>query len=164
MIVSVANHLVAVLHSRPVGTGNATLRRVEIARRALGCDSYSVANLYPTVLPNVNALSSAAADHIWEVGREEIQRELECTRTTDVLLGYGVQLPAGENRQRFRNQLNWLENQLRLTSFRVWTYGGRPSHPSRWQRIAHRKDPAGSVEDLAVALLAPHTYRIRAFE
>ena len=151
-----AAHLVAVLHSLPAGSGERTKARIEIARRALNCSSATVANLYPARLANVNAIGISDHD-VWALGREEIDRELRRSDTTDVLLGFGVQEPSGEARRIFRLQLQWLGRALESSDVRVWVYGDRPTHPSRWQRVAHRHSVGGGVEALAPALLSTYS-------
>lgn len=154
-----ASHLVAILHSRPVSSGAATLRRVDIARRALHCDAAVVANLVAARLTDVNALNTSTEFEAWARGRDDIQRALDESGTTDVLLGYGVQQPSGDQRIMFRNQIEWLAAQLEDRRLRVWAFGGRPTHPSRWQRVVYRHMPGGSVEDLASILLLPCSLR-----
>lgn len=153
--VTEAGHLVAIVHSRPQGSCAFTRGRVDIARAALGCASATVVNLYPEPLANVNELTDPS-DEIWTRGRHEISRELHRPETTDVLLGYGVQTPAGSARSAFRSQLAWLAVHLTNGDARVWTYGDRPSHPSRRHRIAHRHDPDAGVAALASTLLTRH--------
>lgn len=142
-----SRNLTAILHSAPPGKGVRTLQRVEIAQVALACNTYSVANLYPAVLPNSNALSQGTQDEVWEQGREDILRELIRSDTKDVLLGYGVQVPIGEQRFKYREQVSWLHRQLLDQGLRVWTFGGRPSHPSRWHRHTHKHAAGDSMED-----------------
>jgi hypothetical protein len=153
-------HLVAILHSLPVGSGERTKSRIEIARRALSCSSATVANLYPTQLADVNAIGNSG-EKVWALGREEIYREISRSDTTDILLGFGVQEPSGDARRRFRLQLQWLGNALESTDARVWVYGDRPTHPSRWQRVAHRHSVGGGVEALAPALLSAYSLGAR---
>ncbi len=150
-----SRHLVAVLHSRPPGDGRRTLSRVEIARDTLECGSFSIANLYPRSLSDVTEVSGRSGSDVWSEGRKEIAQALRRPNTTDVLLGYGIQEPTGEQRTHHRAQLAWLNEQLGRGDFRVWTFGGRPTHPSRWQRVVHRHAPGGSVEILAATLLVP---------
>lgn len=92
---------------------------------------------------------------VWTAGRKEIMQELDRTETTDVLLGYGTQLATGSQRQHHRAQIAWLFRTLESSGHRVWTFGGRPSHPSRWQRVVHHHSPGGSVEALAGDFLLP---------
>lgn len=90
------------MHSEPPGDGTRTLQRVELARVALECETFSVANLYPTVLPSSNAMSLGTKDEVWEQGKLSILQELNRSDTSDVLLGYGVQSPTGEERFKYR--------------------------------------------------------------
>ena len=150
-----SRHLVAILHSRPPGDGERTLSRIELARAALGCGSFSVTNLYPASLPNTGALSLSANLDVWQLGRDEVSRDLRRTDTTDILLGYGVKPPTGTQRHAFREQLDWLAVELNAQSHRVWAFGGRPNHPSRWQRVAHRYAPDMPIQEIVPVLLAP---------
>lgn len=152
-----AAHLVAILHSLPVGAGERTKSRIEIARRALNCSSAAIVNLYPAQLADVNAIGVPRGD-VWALGREDIFREISRADTTDVLLGFGVQEPSGDARRSFRSQLQWLASALEPSDVRVWVYGDRPTHPSRWQRVAHRHTSGGGVEDLAPTLLTPYSF------
>ncbi|MFV9423256.1 hypothetical protein [Microbacterium sp. S1037] len=147
--------LVAVLHSLPVTAGARTLDRVDLARRTLGCSTAIVANLYPATLRNVGALHGITANEkVWQTGRSDILNALN-GEATDVLLGFGVQLPTGQNRALFKEQLYWLSTELATRELRVWGFGRRPSHPSRWQRLVHREQPGGSLDEFAHQLLQP---------
>ncbi|KQY96828.1 hypothetical protein ASD19_09775 [Microbacterium sp. Root53] len=150
-----SGHLVAILHSLPAGAGTRTLNRIEIAREALDCASASIANLYAASLPNSNCLAVSGTETAWRAGRDEITRELSRADTTDVLLGYGVQLPTGDQRLVFRAQLSWLTDRLGEHQHRVWTFGGRPTHPSRWHRVVRRDALGETVATSARALLIP---------
>ncbi len=151
-------HLVAVLHSLPSGSGDRTKGRIDIARRVLSCATVSTVNLYPARLVDVNAMSDPVGA-VWELGRSEIERELQRPESTDVLLGFGVQAPTGHARRSFRAQLNWLADLLESSGARVWAFGGRPTHPSRWQRVTHRHVHGGGVEALAPSLLTAYSLR-----
>lgn len=147
-------HLVAILHSLPTGDGSPTLSRVDAVRRVLDCDSSAVTNLYPAPLANVNGLNRHPGEPtIWDSGRADIRAALSSTVLTDVLLGYGVQVPSGEARELFREQLAWLSRELEPLLVRIWTFGGRPTHPSRWQRVSHRHHPGAPVDEVAAMLL-----------
>lgn len=152
-----ASHMVAVLHSLPSGAGVITRRRVEIASEALGCSTSSIANVFPARLNNVNALPEASSEAIWALGREELRRELHRGETTDVLLGFGIQEPSGAPRTHYREQLAWLASELEIMNVRVWVFGGRPTHPSRWQRVTHRHAAGQSVAEACHQLLTPFT-------
>lgn len=150
-----SSNLVAILHSLPLGAGARTLARVDVARRMLGLDTYSVANLYPEPLASSGCVADDAA--VWSAGRRDVERELARTDSTDVLLGYGVSLPSGPARALHRSQVRWLEAHLSTSGVRVWTFGGRPNHPSRWQRVAYRHRPGATVEETAPELLEPRS-------
>lgn len=147
--------LVAVLHSLPATSGARTRDRVDLARRTLGCSSVVIANLYPAQLAGVTALHSLeSAASVWAAGRQEISSAL-AGGATDVLLGFGVQTPNGVNRAPYVAQLQWLRGELAGRQVRLWGFGRRPAHPSRWQRLVHREQPGGSLELYASTLLQP---------
>ncbi|MDP5226883.1 MULTISPECIES: hypothetical protein [Arthrobacter] len=122
----------------------------------LGCDSFEIVNLYAAELPTSGSLDLATPSPAWEEGRREIERAVRGSDTKAVLLGYGVRSPAGPQRTQYQEQLHWLADLLTSSGHAPWTYGDRPSHPSRWQRIAHRHSPGSSVYDLAPELLQQH--------
>lgn len=150
--------LVAVLHSRPTGRGAITLTRVEGICVALGCDSFEIVNLYAAELPTSGSLDTAGPSGAWAEGRREIERAVCNSDTKAVLLGYGVRSPVGQQRASYLEQLQWLTRLLISKGHAPWTYGDRPSHPSRWQRLAHRHRPGSSVYDLAPELLQQHEW------
>lgn len=145
-MVPAPTRLVAILHSAPLGDGTRTLRRVETARNFLGCDSTTIANLYPAALPNTNAFPVLGDEPIWEQGRTGIVDALDLDDTAAVLLGYGVSPPTGRQRRSYLQQVEWVEEELAARDIPVWTFGGRPAHPSRWHRIVHRESPGETVE------------------
>lgn len=106
----------------------------------------TVANLYPLALPNTNIFSALDDDPVWEQGRAGILDALGLDDTTTVLLGYGVNPPAGRQRQNYVQQVRWVEEVLATRDLPVWTFGERPAHPSRWHRIVHRESPGETVE------------------
>ncbi|MGO1840334.1 MAG: hypothetical protein ACTIJN_11490, partial [Microbacterium gubbeenense] len=71
-------HLIAILHSRPAGDGARTLRRVDIARKSLECESFSVANIYPATLGDVNQIPDLDESDVWAAG---LGRPLHSVRT-----------------------------------------------------------------------------------
>ena len=152
-----SRHLVAVLHSLPLTSVVRTRTRVDVVRRVLGCESASIVNLYPRAIANVNAVGLGVDDGVIVRGRADIARALDRVDTTDVLLAYGVQLPTGEARKPFRAQMDWLDLALSARSHDVWTFGGRPTHPSRWQRVVHRHAQGLSLEQAAALLLIAST-------
>lgn len=153
------SHLLAILHSLPVGSGVRTLRRVEIAQQALGCRSSSIVNVFPAVLPDSNALNDEVSTDTFDRGRELIRQALDLEATSDVLLAYGIQLPTGANRLAYRAQIDWISGELASRSVRVWSFGGRPAHPSRWHRVVSREHPGSSVEARAAEFLVRHDLR-----
>lgn len=153
------SHLLAILHSLPMGSGVRTLRRVEIAQQALGCRSSSVVNVYPAILPDSNALNDESSPETFDRGRELIRQALDLEATSDVLLAYGIQLPTGASRHAYRAQIDWISGELASRSVRVWAFGGRPSHPSRWHRVVSREYPGSSVEARASEFLVRHDFR-----
>lgn len=143
-----------------------------IAVRAVGEPSHAVVSegsamrsaathsrSYAAELPCSGSLDAAAPSLAWMEGRREIERALRGSGTKSVLLGYGVRSPVGPQRTCYREQLHWLTDLLISSGHAPWTYGDRPSHPSRWQRIAHRYRPGSSVYDLAPDLLRQHETR-----
>lgn len=151
---SMPGHLVAILHSLPAGDGSPSRARVDSARRALGCGSSSIVNLYPKVLAGANLLNQNVGDPgVWASGRSAIRSAILAPGASDVLLGYGLQLPSGAGRQPFREQLRWLSSELSPLQLRLWTFGGRPAHPSRWQRVSHRHRPGATIDEVAQTLL-----------
>lgn len=158
---STPTRLVAILHSPPLGKGTRTLRRVEVARNFLGCDATTIANLYPSALPNTNTFSALDDDPVWEQGRAGILDALNLDDTTTVLLGYGVSPPTGRQRQSYLRQVKWVEEVLATRAIPVWTFGGRPAHPSRWHRIVHRESPGETVESVIAHHLRPAVFESR---
>ena len=153
---NIGGRLVAVLHSRPTGRGSITRARVEGISVELGCDSFEIVNLYAAELPTSRSLDTEPLSLAWAEGRREIEQAVRKADTKAVLLGYGVGSPAGLQRTCYREQLRWLTKLLVSSGHAPWTYGDRPSHPSRWQRIAHRYRPGNSVYDLAPEILRQH--------
>lgn len=156
---NMGGRLVAILHSRPAGSGAITRRRVEGVCAVLGCDSFEIVNLYAAELPTSGSLDAATSCLAWAEGRREIERAVQSADTKAVLLGYGVRSPAGPQRTHYREQLRWLADLLSSSAHVPWTYGDRPSHPSRWQRIAHRHSSGSSIYDLMPELLQQHEIR-----
>jgi len=129
---------------------------VEGICRVLGCDSFKIVNLYAAELPTAGALDTVTSPSAWVEGRCEIEQAVRDSGTKAVLLGYGVRFPVGPQRTHYREQLEWLGQLLISSGHAPWTYGDRPSHPSRWQRVAHRHRPGHSVYELASELLQQH--------
>ncbi|GAA3144390.1 hypothetical protein GCM10010530_75040 [Kribbella aluminosa] len=152
---SSVRRLLAVLANPPLATsGQRTLNRVSLAARLIGCDDVVVGNLFPIASKDVTALGTLGADSDqWLAARDGLLRLL--LGADDVLLGWGRAEPAGAARIHHRSQIQWLMTELESRSLQVWTVGGEPRHPSRWQRHTCRAYPGrpfGSA--LAAALLA----------
>lgn len=132
--------LLVVLLNPPTGSGARTLARVEIAKELLGFSAVATVNLYAIATPNSREISVAGADEqAWLQVRPEIQRAV--ARSDEVLLAYGVASPTGPARWLYREQVSWLEALLEESVRKVWLVGGRPLHPSRWQRHTWRRHP-----------------------
>lgn len=161
MVTPTRTRLVAILHSDPPRDGTRTLRRVETARDFLGCNSLSVANLFPAVLPNTNTFPLLDDEAIWEQGRAGILDALNLADTAAVLLGHGVSPPTGQQRQNYLQQVKWVDDELATRDIPVWTFGGRPAHPSRWHRIVHRDSPGQTVESAIESHLRRSAFQAR---
>lgn len=139
--------LLAVLHSPPSrSSGQRTLGRVELARRALRCESARVSNLCETPLDDVAAVHSVDPK-VWVASRERILRALEERAPSEVLLAYGVSAPTGIHRAHYLAQLAWLAATLEKLPVRLWAFGGRTTHPSRWQRVTTLTLPGVRLSD-----------------
>lgn len=124
----------------PLTSGARTRARVELARGLLGFESVQVANLFALPTRDLAGIVTAGdTEHGWSAARTTLAHRLPAVG--GVLLGYGVQAPSGSARQRFRDQVAWLEALLTDVGLPVWQVGGQPRHPSRWQRHTHRTRP-----------------------
>lgn len=150
--------LVAILHSEPLGSGTRTINRVRLAQQVLGQKAFTIVNVFPGALRGTNELNTVpVASVAWQESRAQILEALERQDVSDVLLGYGVNLPTGSHRLGYRRQLEWLGDELQQRSLRVWGFGGRPTHPSRWQREVFRQYPGATLDAVAADLLLPIT-------
>lgn len=133
--------LLAVLANPPLSTsGQRTLGRVTMAARVIGCGEVAIDNLFPTPSNDVTELNAIGAQaDLWLAARPSLLRELRAV--DDVLLGWGCSEPSGEARRHHRTQVTWLMGVLESRSVQVWTVGGQPRHPSRWQRYTAREYP-----------------------
>lgn len=111
-----------------------TRDRVALAQTALACASHSIVNICAKALPDVIA-SRHVSRNEWIGARADLMRELTRPDVSDVVLGYGVSVPPLPVRTMYVEQLLWLDQLLLELPVRVWTVGGRPTHPSRWQRV-----------------------------
>jgi hypothetical protein len=132
--------LTVVLHSPPVDGGKRSLDRVEIATRMLRADRSIVVNLLDVRTTSVLDPNVSDASHDqWLASRPAMAAALESANA--VLLAYGVSKPIGEGRRMFDDQVNWLQGEIAARGLPTWTVGGRPHHPSRWQRYTARAYP-----------------------
>lgn len=152
-------HLTAILSNPPTTSGIRTLNRVDLARRILGFESFSVANLFPLATYRTRELSQfGLTDTPWRMARENLFDSLG--KTDAVLLAYGVEEPLGAARRYFRAQVNWLESEVNSRNLPLHRFGPRPLHPSRWQRHTNRVYPGIGFEEAAryVLLNPPGPY------
>ena len=134
--------LLAVLQSPPLTSGQRTLARVQLAAETLGCDFYTVANVFATPVRDTIQLARVGSEADgWLEARELLETCLERPQLEDALLAYGVVPPTGAARRHFKEQEEWLQDSLRSRGIRTWMVGGRPTHPSRWQRATHMTMP-----------------------
>ena len=119
-----------------------TISRVKLATETLGCDSYTVANVFATPVRDTVQLAriGSTADG-WIKARGYLEACVNQPEITDALLAFGVVPPTGSARLHFNNQADWLQEKLLTRGIRTWMVGGRPAHPSRWQRETHRIMP-----------------------
>ena len=135
-----ARSAVFILAAPPLTSGERTIERVNIAQSILQFDEVTIANLFP--LPTVSVLdisSLGRSEDSWVAGREQMRFLLE--PATDAVLAFGVSAPTGEAREHHRRQVEWLFTHLAQIDVKVWTVGGRTTHPSRWQRHTHNAFP-----------------------
>jgi hypothetical protein len=127
---------VFVLASPPLTAGFRTLERVRLARQILDYKEVTLVNLFPLPTRTVLEISQLGQfESVWTSGRSEILAALELV--DDVVLAYGTTEPNGAARIHHRHQVAWLSAEIHRLSLRVWTVGGLPRHPSRWQRYTH---------------------------
>ncbi|MGC5223722.1 DUF1643 domain-containing protein [Micromonospora sp. DT81.3] len=141
--------LVAILATPPLATsGTRTRRRLERLAPLLGCEQVVIANLLRTPTADVIAISSVgAAQKDWVQSRQGI---LDAIHLADhVLLAWGTTEPTGTARNHHRDQVEWVLDAVARCSVPVWTVGGTPRHPSRWQRFTSRHLP-GVAFDVAL--------------
>lgn len=126
--------LAVILATPPLRTsGRRTVNRVRLAAHLLGFESICLANLLNVPGDDVLAMAVDGADGApWAASRRLIRRALE--RSDGALFAWGVTEPAGPARSHFRQQVRWVTAQTEFAQMRVWTVGGTPRHPSRWQR------------------------------
>ncbi|RYF49420.1 MAG: hypothetical protein EOO27_33660 [Comamonadaceae bacterium] len=108
-----------------------------MARKILGFDEVRVSNLIGIPTYRSGGLSEVAAEQgTWLAYRSALSDAL--FEASAVLLAYGISPPTGPARHHFRQQVNWLEVEIKKLSLPVYWVGGAPRHPSRWQRYTFR--------------------------
>ena len=144
--------LLAILATPPETSGERTLKRLELARQILGFDSVRVVNVLDVPTFRTNGMSTAGKEALpWVESRAAISAGLaECE---GVVLGYGVSEPTGAARLHYRNQINWLWTELRVSESLIWSVEMPPRHPSRWHRLTYKLAPDTSFPDALRAVL-----------
>ena len=132
-----------------------TLKRVELARDAIGCTSFVTANLYEFPLWDVNdpgATHDGDDVQSWMLGiREHFLRN----GSGHVLLAYGVQIPPRNRRESYIEKLMQIKELILEYQCEVWMLGARPYHPSRWQRVTHRERPGVPFQSAVREIMVP---------
>lgn len=134
--------LVAILANPPLTTsGRRTSDRVTLAAALLGCDSVRITNLFAASTSDVTQIPHVGQHSAhWVAARAELESRLDGADC--VLLAWGVGEPSGPARHHHRAQVEWLRSRLATTGMAsLWTIGGLPRHPSRWQRYTSRAHP-----------------------
>jgi hypothetical protein len=114
--------------------------RVQQAANLLGFERVEIVNLLD--VPTATVLDHSVAGREpapWLSSRRLIVEGLD--RTNAVLVGWGCVEPQGPARQHHRSQVAWLRDALSQAGSAIWTVGGSPRHPSRWQRYTSRAFP-----------------------
>lgn len=125
--------LVAVLLNPPMNGGRRTNERLKVVRDYLECDAVRIVNLYPGATKDLAGLAEVACDpSVWLKHRSVIAEELR--QCNEVLLGWGVSLPAGAARIQMIAQVGWVADELRMIGIVPWIVGDGPRHPSRWHQ------------------------------
>lgn len=132
--------LIAILANPPLTGGDRTRARVDRVRSMLGHQSAEIVNLFPEATHRTGAITRLGTDEaLWVSARPSIESAL--TMADSVLLGYGLDEPAGAARSYHRAQVNWLYGALRVRKLPTYVVGEGPRHPSRWQRYTSRRHP-----------------------
>lgn len=144
--------LVVVASNPPTTSGTRTRARAELARALLGHDEVEIVNLFPHPSYRTGELAELGREpEPWLSARPGIEERL--AGAAAAVLAYGVVAPSGPARVHFREQAAWVDGVLRAHGVPAWWVGGRPTHPSRWQRHTYRATPdLVFVEGLKVAL------------
>lgn len=132
--------LVVVATNPPTTPGTRTKARAELAREVLGFDTVEIVNLFPLRSYRTGEIAVLGRDAgPWLGARAAL--EMPLAGADAALLAYGVVAPSGPAREHFRKQAAWVDGVLAANAVPTWWVGGRPTHPSRWQRHTHRVTP-----------------------
>lgn len=132
--------LSAILATPPLTSGGRTLARVEMARQVLGAERSIVANLYDVPTRDIGELATKGHDPAqWRRSRTALKQAVDLADV--VMLAYGVSRPPAPVRSYHDEQVEWLNELFDRRSVPVLMVGGRPRHPSRWQRWTSRAHP-----------------------
>lgn len=132
--------------------GARTRARVAKLATLLDCREYQVLNLCAVASSSVIELrDQGAVPTPWLESRRVLEAGIRST--AHVVLAYGVRGPSGPAGSHFRDQVAWLQSHLSTVGATVWTVGGSPRHPSRWQRYTHRHLPDVAFDDALVLSL-----------
>lgn len=135
-----SNRLLVVMLNPSAGGGARTLGRVSKLQGLVGLRSIELANLCIEATHSARDLRSLPPiPNGWSASRPAT--ELLLDNADAVLFAFGVAPPAGEARAYFREEVNWLRATTVARGLPVWQVGGRPHHPSRWQRHTFRVWP-----------------------
>ena len=142
--------LLAILATPPLVTsGERTLARVRMAAEFIGSTSVIVGNLLEVATKDVREIATVGrAPECWRDSRESLEAGIAAADS--VLFAWGCAEPTGPARHHHRAQVAWIMDVLQMRVLPYWTFGGRPRHPSRWQRYTSREHP-GSPFSTALA-------------
>ncbi|MBE4695396.1 DUF1643 domain-containing protein [Brevibacterium casei] len=143
--------MLAVIGSNPATTsGLRTVNRAKKACSLLGFDTFAISNILDVPTYRTGGISEVAVTgDRWIKSRAGLADTL--STASGVLLAYGVEKPSGLAREHHLNQIDWLNREIKERGLPIWTVGGQPRHPSRWQRFTYRAHP-GVDFDTALAL------------
>lgn len=132
--------LLVVCSNPPTTSGARTRGRVQLAAELLETKKFVIGNLCHASTYRSGDLAKAGDSAApWNEARLALAGAL--VDATDVLLAYGVVEPAGLARAHHRAQVKWLMDAIPQTGLKLWTVGGTPRHPSRWQRFTWKHYP-----------------------
>jgi hypothetical protein len=125
--------LLAVLATPPLTSGAITLGRIARAAEVLGASDWIAANLLNLPTASVLDIPNVGREReTWLASRPSLRAAI--ASSTAVLLAYGTAEPVGGARVHWRDQIEWVTSEIARNGCTVYTWGGAPRHPSRWQR------------------------------